>query len=114
MNLEIKRAGYVPRGAGAIELTVTPAPGALQPLVLLEPGVIRDVRGIALASHLAERHVSATEHLGTNLWLIGQFGARGVVERRQAVVEGLGLTRARATEGMSVGQPAPMGAVTPS
>ena len=58
VNLEVKRPGYVPQGAGVIELSVTPASRELQPLVLIEPGVMREVRGVALASHLAERHVS--------------------------------------------------------
>jgi RNA 3'-terminal phosphate cyclase (ATP) len=207
VNLEVRRPGYVPRGAGVIELTVTPASRGLQPVAFVEPGVVRDVRGIALASHLAERHVSdrmasvceqqltaadlscsieriddttaqhtgaslaiwaesttgcrlgadragalgrsseaigtfvaktflqdlrsgatvdrhvadqlvlfaalahgisryivprETEHLATNLWLIGRFGVHGVVERKQVVIEGLGLGRAQATEGVSV------------
>jgi RNA 3'-terminal phosphate cyclase (ATP) len=213
VNLEVKRPGYVPQGGGVIELTVTPPPRELQPFVLIERGVIREVRGIALASHLAERHVCdrmasvceqhlraadlscsieriddttaqhaganlaiwaesttgcrmgadragalgrsseaigtfvartflqdlrsgatvdrhvadqlvlfaalargtsryivprETEHLATNLWLIGQFGAHGVVERKQVLIEGLGLGRAQATEGVSVRQPAPI------
>jgi RNA 3'-terminal phosphate cyclase (ATP) len=198
VSLEVLRPGYVPRGAGVIQLTVTPAPGELQPVTLVECGLVREVHGIALASHLAERRVSdrmassceeqlkvaglscsieriddtsaqhaganlaiwaesttgcrlgadragafgrsseaigrfvagtflqdlrsgatvdrhvadqlvlfaalargasryvvprETEHLATNLWLIEQFGARGVVERRQVVVEGLGRRR---------------------
>lgn len=213
MNLEVTRPGYVPRGAGAIQLTVTPPPRELQPLALIERGVVREVRGIAVSSHLAQRHVSdrmasvcedqltaadlscsieriddttaqhagaglaiwaesttgchlgadragalgrsseaigtfvattflqdlrsgatvdrhaadqlvlfaalargtsryivprETEHLATNLWLIGLFGARGLVDRRLVVIEGLGLTRAQPTEGVSVRPPAPM------
>lgn len=44
-----------------------------------------------------------TEHLESNLWLIGQFGARGTVERRQVVIEGLALStgcRARLADQM--------------
>jgi RNA 3'-terminal phosphate cyclase (ATP) len=58
VHLEVTRPGYVPRGAGIIELTVEPVRGALQPLILTEPGVVREVNGIALASHLARRRVS--------------------------------------------------------
>jgi RNA 3'-terminal phosphate cyclase (ATP) len=58
IHLEVLRPGFVPRGAGIIELTVTPAPGALQSLILTEPGVFGEVHGIALASHLAQRRVS--------------------------------------------------------
>ena len=213
VHLEVTRPGYVPQGAGVVQLTVIPVSRDLQALTLTQPGVVREVRGMALASHLAERHVSdrmasvcqehltaaglscsierlddttaqhaganlaiwaesttgcclgadragalrrsseaigtfvartflqdlqseatvdrhvadqlvlfaavahgtsryivprETEHLATNLWLIGQFGARGVVERRQVVIEGLGLTRAYTTEGVSVRRPAPI------
>ena len=200
IHLDVVRPGYVPRGAGVIQLDVTPASRGLEPLRLVEPGVVREVRGIALASHLAERRVAdrmasacrehltaaglscsidcvddaaaqhagaslaiwavsttgcclgadragaprrtseaigafvaktfledlrrgatvdrhaadqlvlfaalahgtsryivprETEHLATNLWLIGQFGVRGVLERKQVVViDGLGITRA--------------------
>jgi RNA 3'-terminal phosphate cyclase (ATP) len=49
-----------------------------------------------------------TEHLATNLWLIGQFGARGRVERRQVVIEGLGVTRVQAQEGAGLRQATPI------
>lgn len=205
--LEVTRPGYVPQGAGTLQLTVTPVVRELTALTFMQPGEIREVRGIALASHLAERHVSErmastcqehltaaglscaiermddttaqhagaslaiwaesttgcvfgadragafgrsseaigafvaksflqdvqsgatidrhaadqlvlfaalargtsryivpreTEHLTTNLWLIGQFGARGSIERRQVVIDGLGL--ARTAEGAGVRQ----------
>jgi len=58
VHVAVTRPGYVPRGAGIIELTITPVPGVLQSLTLTEPGVVREVRGIALASHLAQRRVS--------------------------------------------------------
>ncbi|RPI56692.1 MAG: hypothetical protein EHM55_04435 [Acidobacteria bacterium] len=58
VQLDVTRPGYVPLGAGIIELTITPAPGELQPLTLTEPGVVRGIRGIALASHLAQRRVA--------------------------------------------------------
>jgi hypothetical protein len=45
-----------------------------------------------------------TEHVTTNLWLIEQFGARGRVERRQVVVDGLGVTRVHTPQGASVRQ----------
>jgi RNA 3'-terminal phosphate cyclase (ATP) len=47
-----------------------------------------------------------TEHLATNLWIIGQFGARGSVEGKRVVVDGLGLARLRDPEGVGVRQPA--------
>lgn len=213
VQLDVARPGYVPRGSGVVQLTVTPASRELRALTLVQPGAIRDVRGVALASHLAERHVSdrmasacqahltaaglsssieriddttaehagaslaiwaesstgcvfgadragalgrsseaigtfvaktfvqdlrsgatvdrhvadqivifaalahgtsryivprETEHLTTNLWLIGQFGARGVVERRQVVIDGIGLAREHTVEGARVRQPTPI------
>jgi RNA 3'-terminal phosphate cyclase (ATP) len=213
VHVEVRRPGYVPHGAGVLELTVRPVAHALSALTLTNRGEVGDVRGIALASHLAERHVSdrmasvcqghlaaaglactiervddttaqhagaslaiwaetttgcafgadragafrrsseaigafvattflqdlrsgatvdrhladqvvlfaalahgtsryivpnETDHLKTNLWLIGQFGARGVVERKQVVIDGLGLTRTPTIEGGTVRQPTPI------
>jgi RNA 3'-terminal phosphate cyclase len=47
-----------------------------------------------------------TEHLATNLWIIEQFGAHGAVERRQVVINGLGLARVSTAEGVRLRQPA--------
>jgi RNA 3'-terminal phosphate cyclase (ATP) len=58
VEVRVLRAGYVPQGGGEIELRIEPARGALLPLRLIEQGVVRSVRGIALSSHLAERQVS--------------------------------------------------------
>jgi RNA 3'-terminal phosphate cyclase (ATP) len=58
LELRMLRAGYVPRGAGLLELEVRPTRGPLRPLMLTEQGQIRKVAGIAFASHLAERRVS--------------------------------------------------------
>jgi len=57
VELEVLRAGYVPRGGGTIELRVRPA-GRLAPLLVTEQGVVREVSGIAFSSHLEERRVS--------------------------------------------------------
>ncbi len=58
VDLRVIRAGYVPRGGGVIELHVRPARRSLTPLRLTEPGVVREVHGIAISSHLEARHVS--------------------------------------------------------
>lgn len=58
-ELRIRRPGYFPKGAGEIELAVQPVRGRLRPLLLEDPGEVHHVRGAALASHLAERQVSA-------------------------------------------------------
>lgn len=57
-ELEVLRPGYMPGGGGTIELRVRPARGTLSGLVLLAPGSVTEVRGLALASHLAERSVA--------------------------------------------------------
>lgn len=54
----IVRPGYVPGGAGILQITVTPAERGLIGLTLVDPGQVRQVHGIALASRLAERRVS--------------------------------------------------------
>lgn len=57
-DLKIVRPGYVPRGAGIIEITAKPLETALKPLILPEQGQVKCIRGIALSSHLRERKVS--------------------------------------------------------
>lgn len=58
VELRVERAGYVPGGAGCIELRVEPARQPLRALRLLERGEVGRIEGIAFASHLAERDVS--------------------------------------------------------
>ncbi len=57
MSLDITRPGYVPGGGGVIEMTVMPRRAGLDGLVLSAAGQVRDVEGIALASHLAAQRV---------------------------------------------------------
>ena len=57
-ELRVARAGYVPLGAGILELRLRPAPAGLAPLRLAEQGEARAVGGVAFSSHLAERRVS--------------------------------------------------------
>jgi RNA 3'-terminal phosphate cyclase (ATP) len=58
VEIRVVRAGYVPRGAGVLELRVQPVHRALAPLELAEPGFVRNVSGVAFSSHLEERRVS--------------------------------------------------------
>jgi RNA 3'-terminal phosphate cyclase (ATP) len=58
MALRVVRAGYVPRGAGIIELRVTPMERPLRALVLGEQGHLGGISGIAFSSHLEGRRVS--------------------------------------------------------
>jgi RNA 3'-terminal phosphate cyclase (ATP) len=52
------RPGYVPVGEGVIELDVGRLETPLKPLILESRGDVERVWGIALASHLKERHVT--------------------------------------------------------
>jgi RNA 3'-terminal phosphate cyclase (ATP) len=58
IDITVVRPGYVPGGAGILHITVTPAERGLIGLTLVDPGQVRQVHGIALASRLAERRVS--------------------------------------------------------
>ncbi len=58
LELTVVRAGYVPHGAGVVELQVKPVKPSLHALTLLEQGRVRHVSGVAFSSHLAERGVS--------------------------------------------------------
>ncbi|HSN05480.1 MAG TPA: RNA 3'-terminal phosphate cyclase [Nitrospira sp.] len=57
-EVEIVRPGYVPRGDGILRLTVSPLSKPFKPLIREEAGPVRRLWGIALSSHLEERHVS--------------------------------------------------------
>ncbi|HZC99524.1 MAG TPA: RNA 3'-terminal phosphate cyclase [Actinomycetes bacterium] len=59
VRAELVRPGYVPRGGGILRLAVIPARGPLRPLLAAQPGSLQRLWGIALASHLAQRRVSA-------------------------------------------------------
>ena len=56
-KLEIVRPGYVPRGAGIIEIEVEPA-GKLKPLSFTGREKLLGIKGTALSSHLREKKVS--------------------------------------------------------
>lgn len=58
MELQVRRAGYLPTGAGVITLRVVPVQGSLTALALMEQGRVQQVSGVAFSSHLQERRVS--------------------------------------------------------
>jgi RNA 3'-terminal phosphate cyclase (ATP) len=58
IELRVVRAGYLPVGAGVIELHVKPVKRVLTSFTLKEQGQIQRVAGIAFSSHLEERQVS--------------------------------------------------------
>ncbi len=57
-GLQIIQPGYVPSGKGVTGIRVEPQRRRLRPIVLLEQGNIREIRGIALSSLLEGRKVS--------------------------------------------------------
>lgn len=58
VDARMVRPGYVPAGGGLIELEVGRLDGPLQPVVLERHGEVQRVWGVALASHLMDRHVT--------------------------------------------------------
>ena len=58
VRLEVRRPGYVPRGAGELFMDVRPLGAPLQALALPEQGALEGVSGISLSSHLEEERVS--------------------------------------------------------
>jgi RNA 3'-terminal phosphate cyclase (ATP) len=58
VEIAVRRAGYVPRGAGMLEVRVTPVEPSLTAFEMLDPGRVRHAAGLAFASHLAARRVS--------------------------------------------------------
>jgi RNA 3'-terminal phosphate cyclase (ATP) len=58
VELRVVRPGYVPGGAGELALRVEPARAGLTSLSLLARGDVREVAGLARASHLGERRVA--------------------------------------------------------
>jgi RNA 3'-terminal phosphate cyclase (ATP) len=57
-EIEMRRPGYVPKGAGVLRLTMMPLERCLRPLIHEEPGVLENFSGVALASHLKDRAVA--------------------------------------------------------
>lgn len=58
IHADIERPGYVPRGEGILNLTVTPAARPLRNLAYERAGAVKRLWGIALSSRLEARRVS--------------------------------------------------------
>jgi RNA 3'-terminal phosphate cyclase (ATP) len=50
--IAVRRRGYYPRGGGEVEITVRP--GELRPIVIEQPGELRDLTGLAHVGNLPE------------------------------------------------------------
>jgi len=105
-ELRLVRAGYVPLGAGVVELRVRPVERSIAALVLDEPGRVGGVAGLAFASHLAARGVSErmARACEEQLARAGLASRIDRVEDEQALHAGAGLaTWAETTTGCRLG-----------
>ena len=57
-DLELKRPGYAEQGGGIIKVTVAPVADKIKSIKLLSCGEVREIRGIAICSHLKQSMVS--------------------------------------------------------
>jgi len=57
-GLEIERPGYAEQGGGIIKVSVQPVSGKIEAITLTSQGEIREVKGVALCSHLKQIRVS--------------------------------------------------------
>ena len=58
IDISMNRPGYVPKGGGKLTLQVEPCTG-LKPLTLTRQGTVKDVHGVAIASHLKKQRVGS-------------------------------------------------------
>jgi len=104
VDLEVLRPGYVPKGQGRIEVRTLPQSGPLKHLSLLTQGTAGPVRGISLASHLAEQHVAQRMARECQQVLMGQ-NLRceiKIVDETSAVQKGAALSIWRETDSGAV------------
>jgi RNA 3'-terminal phosphate cyclase (ATP) len=80
VELAVRRPGYVPGGAGEVELRVRPGGEGLAAFDLRERGEPGDFAGVALSSHLEARRVS-DRMAETCEAELGAAGLRGRIER---------------------------------
>jgi RNA 3'-terminal phosphate cyclase (ATP) len=57
-DLELKRPGYAEWGGGLIKVSVGPLAGKIKPIRLVDCDEVREIRGIAICSHLEQARVS--------------------------------------------------------
>lgn len=57
VRIDMVRPGYPPKGRGFLRVEISPLIRPLIPLRMVEPGIIKKIRGISLASHLEKEKV---------------------------------------------------------
>jgi len=105
IRLKIERPGYVPKGGGRLTLEVEPIRSGLVSLELLVQGKTRQVRGTALASHLAEEKVGERMAARSRELLAGDAPAEiEILQDSSALQRGAALfLRAETTTGCILG-----------
>jgi len=105
IRVKIVRPGYVPKGGGQIVLDVDPLRSGLAPLERLAQGRTRQVRGSALASHLADEKVGERMAARCRELLAGDAPAEiEVLQDASALQRGAALfLRAETTTGCILG-----------
>jgi RNA 3'-terminal phosphate cyclase (ATP) len=90
INLRMVRPGYVPRGGGHIEMAIFPLDDSLLPLSATEPGKVRRIEGVALASHLGKERVAyrMANHCRALLKEKGYEAAIEILEDQTSVQKG--------------------------
>lgn len=91
--VEVDKPGYVPQGRGRLIMRVEPLDATLRPLCLENQGEIREIQGIALASHLADQLVAPrmAQACGKILSAHGLASSIDVSEDTSAVQPGAAL-----------------------
>ena len=105
IRLKIERPGYVPKGGGRLTLEVEPIRSGLVSLELLVQGKTGQVRGTALASHLAEEKVGERMAARSRELLAGDAPAEiEILQDSSALQRGAALfLRAETTTGCILG-----------
>jgi len=82
ISLNVARPGYVPQGQGRLHMKIEPLADSLKPLRLLHQGKVGTIRGVSLASHLAEQRV-AQRMAQACTRVLQERGLRATVEIRE-------------------------------
>ncbi|MGD0625835.1 MAG: RNA 3'-terminal phosphate cyclase [Thermodesulfobacteriota bacterium] len=79
VRLEMLRPGYVPKGQGHLMVEVKPLNGFLEPFFMNQQGIVKEIWGISLASHLEKEKVA--ERMASHCQrLLGERGYPARVE----------------------------------
>lgn len=83
VDLNIKRPGYAERGGGIIEVDVVPVADKIRALQLLAQGELKQIKGVALSSHL--KHIEVSRRMAEACGSL--LGKRGYATRIEVVYD---------------------------